>query len=382
MTKFINFKKRNDETYALKIMGAIGDWWDDYVYDGNTIDTTIRDKLESLPPSVKKIEIYINSPGGSVSQGISIYNQLRASGLHITTYNLGEASSIASIIFLAGHTRVMPEGTFSLLHQPAHLVYQNVKQAEQHLQQLKSINESLKSIYLKHLNISSEELDKMLENETIINNDEALKLGFSTSKDLPTEIKIDETVAYADRINNTQNFLKVQNNLCLTKTYEIENLNEVNLMDDSTIVLMEAKLQAVEAAKASLEQDFLNYKNSNPTIDITEIKKQAKIEALAEIKNIEDLRVKAINVGFKAEGDNLREIMINVLVEGGVSTEKLSNFDDSALETLCDYVISNKKQIDVSDDYKALADKNETDDAPKASKNMYASLNKAKTKGK
>ena len=38
ISNFFNLKKRNNDTYSLKIMGAIGDWYDDYVYDGNTID--------------------------------------------------------------------------------------------------------------------------------------------------------------------------------------------------------------------------------------------------------------------------------------------------------------------------------------------------------
>lgn len=377
MADFFNLKKRTEDTYSLKIMGSIGDWWDDYIYDGNTIDTTIRDKLNQLPDNIKTLEVYINSPGGSVSHGLSIYNQLKTSGLHIRTYNLGETSSISSIIFLAGDERIMPEGTYALIHQPAHLVYQNLREAEQNVNILKAINESLKAVYLKYINITDDELDTMLASETILTSEHALKIGFATSNKLPQELKIDSSVAYANRIENTHNFLEVQKNLYLAKQNEI--FNEVT-MTDKNKELLEAKLEAAESAKIKIEAEFNAYKAENEKIDIDAIKNQAKAEVLEELKKLSQIQNKAISFGFKAEGDTTEEVMKNILIEASISKERIETFDNSQLEILVDYVMSTKKEVD---DYSTLANSETTIANTKTTKsNRYSSLGSSKGKGK
>lgn len=377
MTDFFNLKKRTEDTYSLKIMGSIGDWWDDYIYDGNTIDTTIRDKLDQLPDNIKTLEVYINSPGGSVSQGLSIYNQLKTSGLHIRTYNLGETSSISSIIFLAGEERIMPEGTYALIHQPAHLVYQNLREAEQNVNILKAINESLKAVYLKYINITDDELDTMIASETILTSEHALKIGFATSNKLPQELKIDSSVAYANRIENTHNFLEVQKNLYLAKQNEI--FNEVT-MTDKNKELLEAKLEAAESAKIKIEAEFNAYKAENEKIDIDAIKNQAKAEVLDELKKLSQIQNKAISFGFKAEGDTTEEVMKNILIEASISKERIETFDKSQLEILVDYVMSTKKEVD---DYSTLANSETTIANTKTTKsNRYSTLGSSKGKGK
>lgn len=379
MSKFFNLKKRTDDTYSIKIMGAIGDWWDDYLYDGNTIDTSIRDKLSQLPNTVKTLEVYINSPGGSVTQGLSIYNQLRASGLNIRTFNLGETSSISSIIFLAGDERIMPDGTFALIHQPAHLVYQNLREAEQNYNMLKAVNDSLKSIYLKYINISSDELDKLMESETIITSEQGLKIGFATSNTLPHELKIDASVAYANRIANTHNFLEVQKNLCIAKQNEI--FNEVN-MTDKDKQLLEAKLQALESEKNKIENEFKAYKENHKEIDLEALKLEIRNTILEEFKNIEIIKNKAQKVGITAVGETANEIMKNILIEASISKDKIESFDDSQLEILVDYVISNKKEVINNDEYTTLVTDESKSKLTVSKNNTYANLGKNKVKGK
>lgn len=379
MSKFFNLKKRTDDTYSIKIMGAIGDWWDDYLYDGNTIDTSIRDKLSQLPNTVKTLEVYINSPGGSVTQGLSIYNQLRTSGLKIRTFNLGETSSISSIIFLAGDERIMPDGTFALIHQPAHLVYQNLREAEQNYNMLKAVNDSLKSIYLKYINISSDELDKLMESETIITSEQGLKIGFATSNTLPHELKIDASVAYANRIANTHNFLEVQKNLCIAKQNEI--FNEVNMIDKDK-QLLEAKLQALESEKNKIENEFKAYKENHKEIDLEALKLEIRNTILEEFKNIETIKNKAQKVGITAVGETANEIMKNILIEASISKDKIESFDDSQLEILVDYVISNKKEVINNDEYTTLVTDESKSKLTVSKNNTYANLGKNKVKGK
>ena len=271
----------------------------------------------------------------------------------------------------------MPEGTYALIHQPAHLVYQNLREAEQNVNILKAINESLKAVYLKYINITDDELDTMIASETILTSEHALKIGFATSNKLPQELKIDSSVAYANRIENTHNFLEVQKNLYLAKQNEI--FNEVT-MTDKNKELLEAKLEAAESAKIKIEAEFNAYKAENEKIDIDAIKNQAKAEVLEELKKLSQIQNKAISFGFKAEGDTTEEVMKNILIEASISKERIETFDNSQLEILVDYVMSTKKEVD---DYSTLANSETTIANTKTTKtNRYSTLGSSKGKGK
>jgi ATP-dependent protease ClpP protease subunit len=62
------------------------------------------------------IYLSLSSPGGSVSDGIALYNYLRALPVHLTTHNIGSMNSIANIVFLAGETRRACNHTTFMFH--------------------------------------------------------------------------------------------------------------------------------------------------------------------------------------------------------------------------------------------------------------------------
>jgi ATP-dependent protease ClpP protease subunit len=68
------------------------------------------------------ITLRINSPGGSVFDGIAIYNALRRHPARITVVVEGIAASIASVIVCAGDEVVMPENAILMLHEPSAVV--------------------------------------------------------------------------------------------------------------------------------------------------------------------------------------------------------------------------------------------------------------------
>lgn len=105
-----------DETVELLIYGDIGArWWDDESITARSVIETLRDAKAST------IEVRINSNGGSVSDGIAIYNELRrqvAAGVTVNCTVDGVACSIASLIAAAcDHVR-MPANTLQMLHAP------------------------------------------------------------------------------------------------------------------------------------------------------------------------------------------------------------------------------------------------------------------------
>jgi ATP-dependent protease ClpP protease subunit len=79
------------------------------------------DELKALG-SVPELTVRINSPGGSVFDGVAIYNALKRHDAAITVWIDGIAASIASMIAMAGDEVVMPENAMLVLHDPSGLV--------------------------------------------------------------------------------------------------------------------------------------------------------------------------------------------------------------------------------------------------------------------
>lgn len=102
----------NVKAAEILIFGDIGEsWWDDSV--------TAKSFLQELSAlDADAITVRINSFGGSVSDGLAIYNALKRHPAHVTTVNEGAAMSIASLILMAGDTVEMGENTLLMIHAP------------------------------------------------------------------------------------------------------------------------------------------------------------------------------------------------------------------------------------------------------------------------
>src|SRR5919108_158652 len=79
------------------------------------------DELKALGP-IAELTVRMNSPGGSVFDGVAIYNALKRHGAVMTVWIDGIAASIASMIAMAGDEVVMPENAMLMLHDPSGLV--------------------------------------------------------------------------------------------------------------------------------------------------------------------------------------------------------------------------------------------------------------------
>lgn len=108
----IRASARDVRAAEVMIFGDIGEsWWGESV----TAATFVRD-LAQL--DVDDITVRINSYGGSVSDGIAIYNALRRHKARVTTSIEGVAASIASLIAMAGDTVEMAENALLMVHAP------------------------------------------------------------------------------------------------------------------------------------------------------------------------------------------------------------------------------------------------------------------------
>ena len=121
----IEIKNQTENTADLCFFGdinseSLGEWQKYYPEDKAPSD--VQDFLDQLE-NVSKINVHINSGGGSVFGGIAIYNILLRYDAEITVYVEGLAASIASVIAMAGDKIVIPSNAQMMIHKPSSIAW-------------------------------------------------------------------------------------------------------------------------------------------------------------------------------------------------------------------------------------------------------------------
>jgi len=152
------------------IMGVIGDWFEGL--DAATFTGEIRDM------AADPIKVFINSPGGDVVDGLSIYNELASHSSRVEVTITALAASMASIIMLAGNTVRIPENGLIMIHNPWTVAVGDKNEFEKVQKQLEKMGESLVGIYARRTGQNEETIQAMMDAETWLSASEALDLGF------------------------------------------------------------------------------------------------------------------------------------------------------------------------------------------------------------
>jgi ATP-dependent Clp protease protease subunit len=175
MKKFWEFKNAANKTGELYIYGDIVSYkWD----DSDTTAQSFKEDLEDLG-DIQTLNVYVNSPGGSVFQGQAIYSILKRQKAQVNVYVDGIAASIASVIAMAGDVVYMPPNAMMMVHNPWTLVFGNASDLRKMADDLDKIRGSLVAAYLeKAKNLSEEKLSELMDGETWMTAQECYDYGF------------------------------------------------------------------------------------------------------------------------------------------------------------------------------------------------------------
>ena len=170
---------KEKQTATLNIYGDITSWpW----LDTDVSAANLSKQLEALG-DVEQIDVYINSYGGEVAEGLAIYNALRRHKAKVTTYCDGFACSIASVIFMAGDERIMNESSLLMIHNAWTMAVGNSAELRKQADDLEKITQASVEAYKAHSSLSEKEIKKLMDNESWILPEEALSYGFATTID-------------------------------------------------------------------------------------------------------------------------------------------------------------------------------------------------------
>ena len=141
----------------------------------------------------KDINLYINSPGGSVTAGLSIYDTMQYIKPDVRTIVMGQAASMGSFLAQAGAPGkriVLPESR-TMIHRVSsgtkgtsgsvHVQELEFEDAKRHFEESKRLNERLTELYVKH-NTNSKTYDELFETmkfDTFLSAEEAVTNGFA-----------------------------------------------------------------------------------------------------------------------------------------------------------------------------------------------------------
>lgn len=232
--------KNQGDTAELYIYGVIGDYFDGM--DALAIAKDIKDL------DVENITVRINSPGGSVYDGMAIMSLLKRHPANVKAIIDGHAMSAATVIMLGADEIEATEGSFIMIHDAWTFAMGNAKELQKTAEDLETISAQIADLYVAKTGKPIDEIRAMMDEEKILTAAEALEFGLIDSTDERMPI-----AACAEVMNK---------------------------------YLAQAK-KAYQAKTTPKE----------PIMDTDEVKNEAKQEALAE----ERQRVAEVNAAFQAD---------------------------------------------------------------------------------
>lgn len=136
--------------------------------------------LESENPD-KDINLFINSPGGVVTAGMSIYDTMQFIKCDVATYVMGQACSMGSLLATAGAAgkRFMLPNARHMIHQPSGGARGQATDMQIQVEEILKMKKSLTEIYVKHNSKGKtyEEFSKDMERDKFMSAQEALEYG-------------------------------------------------------------------------------------------------------------------------------------------------------------------------------------------------------------
>lgn len=160
---------------------------DPYAFEGEGIRAIdVIDSLQAIQGN--QVKVRINSPGGSVTEGLAIYNALLADGRKIVVQVDAMAASIASIIAMAGNEIIMAENASMMIHDPWTVVVGSSEELRKMANEIDRMRNIIVDIYANRTGKNANEIQQLMASETYMSASDAVDMGFATSVDMPLQI--------------------------------------------------------------------------------------------------------------------------------------------------------------------------------------------------
>ena len=293
--------KNENGDHHLYFSGSVGkSWWD----DSGITEQEARDALNAIPKG-SKIHAHINSEGGSVQEGLGIYNAFKERSSELTAHIDGYALSIASVFPLAASKVISPTAAIWMIHNASSGAYGDSEEMQKAANMLKEHNEMLAEVYSEHTGKPKSEILDDMAAETWIRGSQAVEYGLADECDEDDcSNKLSRIPkAWLDRCKNIP--ANIYNSLALPisaapqgAAQQKQNKNADNIMKAKLIALLNGKgiknaagqiwsdTDTEEAVFAAAEKAMATQPAPTNVIDLTAV--QAQLDAIKK-NRIQDM---------------------------------------------------------------------------------------------
>ena len=252
---------------------------------------TFIDELAQVPKD-KEILLRVNSPGGSVIDGLAIYDAIRRTSQKVTTRIEGLAASIASIIALAGDEIIMSENSLFMIHNVWGGETGDSKDMRKAADLMDKMSSKLVSIYMAKSGKEESEIQSWMDSETWFSAEEALEAGFITAIEEPIALAAKFDIYKCNYKNKDKVVQMFNDSKNLKMKEQIEELkNFISEMFEKNKEVKNVKIldsTEVNDKISSLENAISASEKTNEELSETLKKKESDIVALAdEMTNLE-----------------------------------------------------------------------------------------------
>lgn len=183
MSKFWNVKTDGNKS-RIDLFGYVGGSKEGSLFEPEGFnEKEFLDELRAIPEE-NSLEISINSFGGSVYTGLSIYTLLKAHKGEITFRVDGAAMSAATIITSVPNAKViMPKGSMMMIHKVSSIVVGNVDDMRKNANDMEKLEQNILDIYAEKTGKTVDEIKPVVDAETYFTAAEAVEFGLADELD-------------------------------------------------------------------------------------------------------------------------------------------------------------------------------------------------------
>ena len=189
--------KKTIDLHIYDVVTDIEYDWDNGIFKtAEASSKHVRELLEQNEDA-DEINIYINSAGGSVYEGLAIYNQLKRAKAHKTVYIDGFACSIASVIAMAGDRVIMPKASMMMIHNAWTAAIGNAKELRKIADDLDLMSDTIANAYLEKSNGKADEkkIRSLMNDESYLPASQCFELGLCDEISGESESEAEKAVA-------------------------------------------------------------------------------------------------------------------------------------------------------------------------------------------
>lgn len=281
-----NIKNLSTDTTEVVIYDEIGQWGID--------SKTFIDEIKEI--STENVLLRINSPGGSVIDGLSIHDAIKRMPQKVTAQIEGLAASIATIIALGANEITMSQNSLFMIHNVWGGETGGAKDMRKAADLMEKMGDRLVSIYVSKTGRDESEIRNWMDEETWFTADEAIEAGFIDHVEKPIALaaKFDieklnykNTSLVVDMFKTNKKSLKMENQIDELKNFISDLFNKKNKVDKAEVVNVLENTEVM--AKINELEEAINASDENLTeLSASLEEKETNIVALIdEVKNLE-----------------------------------------------------------------------------------------------